>query len=118
MLPIVERMLSHAESLKRAGRDHVKTMSGQLTIATTHSQARYALPGAVMAFRALHPEVSLRLHQGSPEQVARLLKDRQADVGIATEALSRHPQLLTLACYTWTHLVVVPRATRWTTAVR
>lgn len=109
MLPIVERMLSHAESLKRAGRDHVKTMSGQLTIATTHSQARYALPAAVMAFRALHPEVSLRLHQGSPEQVARLLKDRQADVGIATEALSRHPQLLTLACYTWTHLVVVPQ---------
>lgn len=109
MLPIVERMLAHAEALRRAGRDHVKAMSGQLTLAATHSQARYALPGAVMAFRAQHPHVSLRLQQGSPEQIARLLRDREADIGIATEALARHPNLVTLACYTWTHLVLVPQ---------
>lgn len=108
MLPIIERMLLTAEQLKKAGREYNAEMSGQLTVAATHSQARYALPGAVMAFRSQHPQVTLRLHQGSPEQIAQMLLTRQADVGIATEALARHPGLVTLACYTWTHMVLVP----------
>jgi len=109
MLPIVERMLVHAEKLRHVGRDYAREASGQLTIAATHSQARYALPPAVMSFRAQHPHIGLTLHQGSPDQVAKQLLRREVDIGIATEGLARHAGLLTLACYSWTHLVLVPK---------
>lgn len=108
VLPIVERLLREAENLQRAGEDFARSGAGALTIAATHSQARYALPAAVRDFRASHPKVALHLHQGSPQQVAELLLDGQADIGIATEALARYPELLALPCYRWTHTVVVP----------
>jgi LysR family transcriptional regulator, cys regulon transcriptional activator len=108
VLPIVERMLQSAEQLRRVGRDFARERSGSLTIAATHSQARYTLPHAVRDFRADHPGVLLQLRQGSPVQVARWLLDGQADIGIATEALARHGTLATLPCYRWTHVVLVP----------
>ena len=74
----------------------------------THSQARYAMPVAVQEFRAQFPNVKLHLHQGSPKQIAQMLLDGEADVGIATEALGDYPQLVALPCYRWTHSVVVP----------
>ena len=74
----------------------------------THSQARYALPGAVKDFRQLYPQVTLSLHQGSPRQIAQMLLNGEADIGIATEALDQYEQLVTLPCYSWTHSVVVP----------
>ena len=88
----------------------ITNISGQgaLRIAATHSQARYALPAAVRDFRQQHPHVQLNLHQGSPQQVARLLLDGEADIGIATEALAQYDELLALPCYRWTHSVVVP----------
>ena len=82
--------------------------NGLLSIAATHSQARYALPTAVQEFRAHFPEVKLHLHQGSPKQVAEMLLSGEADVGIATEALSGYPELAALPCYRWTHSVIVP----------
>jgi LysR family transcriptional regulator, cys regulon transcriptional activator len=109
LLPIIERLLGHAEGLRDAGRQHAQETSGVLSVAATHSQARYALPHAVFDFRNSHPQIQLRLHQGSPQQVARLLLDREADVGIATEALASYPGLVTLPCYQWTHVVLVPR---------
>lgn len=108
VMPIVERLLREAENLRRAGEDFARADSGHLRIAATHSQARYALPPAVRDFRSTHPEVSLQFTQGSPQQVARLLMDGEADIGIATEALTLHPELLTLPCYRWTHTVLVP----------
>ncbi|NRF66319.1 CysB family HTH-type transcriptional regulator [Aquincola sp. S2] len=108
VLPIVERLLQEAANLKRAGDDFARSGSGALTIAATHSQARYALPAAVRDFRASHPQVQLHLHQGSPQQVARMLLDGEADIGIATEALAQHSELLALPCYRWTHCAVVP----------
>lgn len=108
VLPIVERLLREAENLQRAGEDFARSGEGALTIAATHSQARYALPAAVRDFRASHPKVALHLHQGSPQQVAELLLAGQADIGIATEALAQYPELLALPCYRWTHTVVVP----------
>lgn len=108
VLPIVERLLLEAANLKRAGDDFARAGSGALTIAATHSQARYALPAAVRDFRASHPQVQLHLHQGSPQQVARLLLDGEADIGIATEALDQHGELVALPCYRWTHCAVVP----------
>ena len=108
VLPVVERLLQEAENLKRAADDFASAGSGRLRIAATHSQARYALPPAVRDFRAHHPDVSLHLQQGSPQQIARLLLDGEADVGIATEALAQYPELVALPCYRWTHAVVVP----------
>jgi LysR family cys regulon transcriptional activator len=108
LLPIVERLLMEAANLQRAGDDFARSGQGALTIAATHSQARYALPGAVRDFRERHPQVQLHLHQGTPQQVAQMLLTGEADIGIATEALAQFPQLLALPCYRWTHTIVVP----------
>ncbi|MES2091106.1 MAG: CysB family HTH-type transcriptional regulator [Pseudomonadota bacterium] len=108
LLPIVERLLSDAENLRNAAQDYASQDSGALSIAATHSQARYALPSAVKDFRSLFPRVTLSLHQGSPRQVAEMLLSGEADIGIATEALTQYDQLVTLPCYRWTHSVVVP----------
>jgi LysR family cys regulon transcriptional activator len=108
VLPIVERLLQEADNLKRAGDEFATQGHGTLTIAATHSQARYALPLAVRDFSAAHPEVELRLHQGSPRQVAELLLSGEADIGVATEALASYNDLVALPCYQWTHKVIVP----------
>ena len=108
LLPIVERLLLDAENLKRAGQDFNAQLEGQLTVAATHSQARYALPQVVKEFRDKFPKVTLHLHQGSPKQVAAMLISGEADIGVATEALSDYAQLVTLPCYRWTHSVIVP----------
>lgn len=108
VLPIVERLLLDAENLRRAGDEFSSQTSGRLSIAATHSQARYALPAVVRDFRLLYPQVTLNLHQGSPKQVAQMLLSGEADIGVATEALSQFDQLVALPCYRWTHSVVVP----------
>ncbi|WP_416461505.1 CysB family HTH-type transcriptional regulator [Rubrivivax gelatinosus] len=108
ILPIVERLLQEADNLKRAGDDYAAQGKGTLVIAATHSQARYALPTAVRDFRAAHPNVQLRLHQGSPKQVAELLLEGEADLGVATALIAHYPELVALPCYRWTHSVIVP----------
>ncbi len=108
LLPFVEQLLLDAENLKRAGQDFSSRMDGPLSVAATHSQARYALPHVVRDFRTLFPQVTLHLHQGSPQQVAEMLLSGEADIGVATEALALYPQLVTLPCYRWTHSIVVP----------
>ncbi len=107
MLPIVERLLQEADNLRRAGAEFAQSDRGLLTVAATHTQARYALPSAVRDFRATHPQVTLHLQQGSPRQIAEMVLAGQADLGIATEALADYPDLVALPCYRWTHLVVV-----------
>jgi LysR family transcriptional regulator, cys regulon transcriptional activator len=109
VLPIVERLLHECDNLRRAGADFAHAGSGRLAIAATHSQARYALPPAVRDFRAAHPAVTLNMHQGSPQQVARMLIEGDADIGVATEALAQYDELVALPCFRWTHAVIVPR---------
>jgi LysR family cys regulon transcriptional activator len=108
VLPWVERLLLDADNLQRAGDDFRLGDAGMLSIAATHSQARYALPSAVHDFRARHPKVQLQLHQGSPTQIAQMLLTGTADVGIASHALADEPELVALPCYRWTHSVIVP----------
>ena len=108
LLPIVERVLLDADSLRRAGQELQGREEGRLSIAATHSQARYALPHVVRDFRQRWPRVSLHLHQGSPKQVAEMLLAGEADIGIATEALASYDQLVTLPCYHWSHSIVLP----------
>ena len=107
-LPLIERLLDGAENLRRVGEDFFAAKRGVLSVAATHSQARYALPPAIRDFRLLCPEVDFRLHQGSPQQVAAMLVSGEADLGVATEALADHPDLITFPCYRWTHSLVVP----------
>ncbi len=108
LLPIVERLLLEADNLHQAGADFTAAERGLLTVAATHTQARYALPGAVRDFRLARPGVTLHLQQGSPRQVAESVRSGRADLGIATEALAEYPDLVALPCYRWTHAVVVP----------
>lgn len=108
LLPIIQRVLLDAESLRRAGQELQGRDEGRLSIAATHSQARYALPPVVRDFRKRYPRVTLHLHQGSPKQVAEMLLSGEADIGVATEALASFDQLVTLPCYRWSHSVVVP----------
>jgi LysR family cys regulon transcriptional activator len=108
VLPIIERLLNDADNLRRASQDFSERDSGPLSIAATHSQARYALPSAVRDFRQLYPKVTMSLHQGSPRNVAEMLLSGEADIGIATEALTQYEGLVTLPCYQWSHAVIVP----------
>ena len=108
VLPIVERVLMESRNLRLAGEEFAAQHSGRLSIAATHTQARYALPEAVQDFRRQFPGVRLHLHQGSPRQVADMLLSCEADIGVATEALSSHEALVTLSCYRWTHSIVLP----------
>ena len=108
VLAIAERMLADAANLKRAGEDYASRNLGTLTIATTHTQARYALPNAVAAFKRRYPKVHLIIHQGNPTQVCAQVADGEADLCIATEQVAEHPALVALPCYQWNRCVVVP----------
>jgi len=108
VLAIAERMLADAANLKRAGEDYASRNLGTLTIATTHTQARYALPKAVAAFKRRYPKVHLIIHQGNPTQVCAQVADGEADLCIATEQVAEHPALVALPCYQWNRCVVVP----------
>lgn len=108
ILEIAERMLHDAENIKRVGDEYSGGNSGSLVIATTHTQARYALPEVVKRFVELHPEVRLSMHQGSPTQIADWTIKGEADIAIATEALDQYPQLIMLPCYQWAHCVIAP----------
>ena len=107
VLQMVERVLQETENLKQVAREFAEQDSGTLAVATTHTQARYALPRVVAAFRQRYPKVHLVLHQGSPTQIAGMVLSGEADLAVATEALDAYPQLLALPGYTWSHCIVV-----------
>lgn len=108
ILQIIERLLLEAENLRHASREYAARTSGTLTIAATHTQARYALPQAVQAFRAAFPGVRIALQQSSPEHIADWVMSGKADIGIATEGLTQFEDLVSFPCYTWNHVIVVP----------
>jgi LysR family cys regulon transcriptional activator len=108
VLKSVEVILREVANLKRIGDEYSKQDSGRLSIATTHTQARYVLPEPVALLRKKFPKVQVSLHQGTPEQVAQMLLDDSADIGLATESLADFDDLVTLPCYEWQHVVVVP----------
>lgn len=104
----IDRILAEIAGLKAIGEEHAHEGRGHLTVAVTHTQARYALPRVVTAFKKRYPEVRLKLLQGSPHQLARLVIDGEADLAIATEALADYPELVSIPGYQWHHMVVVP----------
>jgi LysR family cys regulon transcriptional activator len=108
VLAAAERMVREADNLRSLGKELRTPDEGLLTIATTHTQARYVLPPVVRRFSDRYPAVKLILHQGNPEQVAEAVASGEADLAIATEAVAANPALLTLPCYQWNRSVVVP----------
>src|SRR5690606_37973557 len=108
MLGYVERMLLDAANIKNIAEQYSQQDEGQLTVATTHTQARYALPAVVVEFKKRYPRVHLKLHQGSPVEIASLLLQGEADIGVATETLGDVPELASFAYYRWHHAVIVP----------
>jgi LysR family cys regulon transcriptional activator len=104
----IERILSEVEKLKKIGAEYVASDQGNFVIATTHTQARYALPAIIAEFTKRFPKVRVSLQQGSPEHLAHLVVNGHADIAIATEGLANFPGLIALPGYQWQHIVVVP----------
>jgi LysR family cys regulon transcriptional activator len=104
----VDRILAEITNLKAVGEEFAHHAKGSLAVGVTHTQARYALPPIVTAFKKRFPDVKLKLLQGNPHQLAKMVLAGEADLAIATEALVEYPELVTLPCYTWHHCVVVP----------
>jgi LysR family cys regulon transcriptional activator len=108
VLKIIERLLVEAGNLQQASLEYAGQASGTLSIAATHTQARYALPKVVQSFRNDFPEVRIALQQSAPDHIAEWVLSGKADIGIATEGLSQFPDLVSFPCYRWSHLIVVP----------
>ncbi len=108
VLKSIDIILREVNNLRRIGDQFSAQDSGTLSIATTHTQARYVLPNPVAKLRQAYPKVAVSLHQGSPDQVAQMLLTDVADIGMATESLSAYEDLITLPCYEWQHMLVLP----------
>ena len=106
VLQSAERVLREIDNLGKIGKDFGTDESGRLTIATTHTQARYFLPKAVALFRDRYPKVRLAILQGTPQQIAQWVESGAADCGVATEALTRYDSLVTLPAYSWQHVAI------------
>lgn len=103
------RALREIGNLRRVADEFRREDEGVLGIATTHTQARYVLPGILPGFARRFPRVHLVLHQGNPMQVAEQTRNGDVDIGIATEALADDAALVTLPCHRWNRGVLVPR---------
>jgi LysR family cys regulon transcriptional activator len=109
IVELAERVMRDMENIKKVGDEFSHEDVGTLTIATTHTQARYRLPAAVKAFMEEYPQVKLNIHQGNPTQVSEQVQSGEADIGIATEAISHYDKILCLPAYQWNRCVVVPQ---------
>jgi LysR family transcriptional regulator, cys regulon transcriptional activator len=107
-LRAIDIIMREVGNLKRIGEEFSQADSGTLSIATTHAQARYFLPGPVARLRERFPKVNIVLHQGAPREVARMVIEEVADLGLATESLEDSEQLVSLPCYDWQHALVMP----------
>ena len=108
VLKSIEVIMREVGNLKRIGEEFSKQDAGTLSIATTHSQARYFLPGPIAQMRKRFPKVTISLHQGTPEQVAKMVYEEVGDFGLATESLNNYADLVSLPCYEWQHVLVLP----------
>lgn len=108
LLPIMKVILHQVDNLTRVSDEFHNETVGELTIATTHTQARYVLPPVIEQFRKHYPDVRVCLKQGNPRQVGQWVACGEADVGIATDAIGQMDGLITLPCYSWHHCVIAP----------
>ncbi len=108
VIAVAGEILRQCEQIKQIANEFSNEREGVLAIATTHTQARYALPPVIRRFRQAYPDVSLHMNQGTPAQIAEMAADGAVDFAIATEGLEAFPELVTMPCYRWNRCVVVP----------
>ncbi len=108
ILQMADRILKEADNIRKVCEDYSNHSKGSLTVATTHTQARYALPEVVKKFRARYPNVILHITQGSPTQIAEMVVSGDADIAIATEGIHLFEDLAMLPCYEWNRCIVAP----------
>ena len=109
IVELAGQVLRLTENIKEVAQEHSDERRGSLAIATTHTQARYALPPVISEFRRKYPDVALHMQQGTPKQIAHMVSEGQADFAIATESLELFNDLVLLPCYRWNRCVLVPR---------
>jgi LysR family cys regulon transcriptional activator len=109
ILKTAGEVLRKVESIKQVAQEYSNEKKGSLSLATTHTQARYALPATIGAFIERYPDVSLHMHQGTPMQISEMAADGTVDFAIATEALELFSDLVMMPCYRWNRCVLVPR---------
>ena len=109
ILKAAEEVLFKVKSIRQVAEEYADEKKGSLSIATTHTQARYALPGPISTFIDRYPEVSLHMHQGTPMQISQMAADGTVDFAIATEALELFSNLIMMPCYRWNRCILVPR---------
>lgn len=109
IIAIAGEMLMQAENIKNIAKDYRDESKGILSIATTHTQARYALPSIIKSFMQDMPEVSLDIQQGTPVQISEMVSQGKVDMAIATEAIELFDNLIMLPCYSWDRCILVPK---------
>ena len=109
ILKIAGDILRQVDGIKQLTQEHNSPNHGSLSIATTHTQARYALPSIIEGFIGKYPNVSLHMHQGTPVQISEKAADGTVDFSIATEALELFSDLLMMPCYRWNRCILVPK---------
>jgi LysR family cys regulon transcriptional activator len=109
ILETAGEILRKVESIKQVAQEFSNPRKGSLSIATTHTQARYALPSVIEKFIGSYPDVSLHMHQGTPMQISELAADGSVDFAIATEALELFSDLIMMPCYKWNRSIIVPK---------
>ena len=109
IIDMATQVLRQTSVIKQIADECSNEASGELTIATTHTQARYALPSVIQEFRRKYPEVALHMKQGTPAQIAELAASGAADFAIATEGMELFKDLVMMPCYEWNRSVVVPK---------
>ncbi|MBV1932949.1 MAG: HTH-type transcriptional regulator CysB [Porticoccaceae bacterium] len=109
IMKIAGEILGKVESIKQLAQEHSSPDKGSLSIATTHTQARYALPAVIESFIEHYPDVALHMHQGTPAQISQSAADGEVDFAIATEALELFQNLLMMPCYKWNRCILVPK---------
>ncbi|ATH78384.1 MULTISPECIES: HTH-type transcriptional regulator CysB [unclassified Halomonas] len=109
IIELAGQVLKLAENIKQVAQEHSDERRGSLAIATTHTQARYALPPIISEFTLKYPDVALHMQQGTPKQIAQMVSEGQADFAIATESLELFTDLVLLPCYRWNRCILVPK---------
>lgn len=108
IIDMAGEILREVDAIKQVAQEYSNEKEGSLSIATTHTQARYALPPMIREFRSSYPDVALHMNQGSPTQIAELAATGEVDFAIATEGLELFGDLVMMPCYRWNRSVVVP----------
>ena len=109
IIKAAEEVLFKVKSIRQVAEEYADEKKGSLSIATTHTQARYALPPTIKAFIQKYPDVSLHMHQGTPLQISEMASDGSVDFAIATEALELFANLIMMPCYRWNRCILVPK---------